>query len=323
MSTIRVMIFEPGSGMRTGGAELLGIVPATPGAWVWADFDTVERGEERKLLQSHFGLQLLAVQDAQRERHPPKHELFGDTLFLLLRELSDPELGSDDPRFTHVAIFAAEKFLVTRRNRPSPSIEETWKSSTVEQLERGPAHIVYRISRAIVDRYTPLVLSMEERLGTLEDRMFEAPSDRILEELADYNRILKKLRRTFTYQHGMMQQVARGDEGVLVLFDDHEFNDIYENMERLASLCQLNQELAVDLLNTYLSVSAHRLNQIMRVLTIATVIFLPLGLLAGVYGMNFEYMPELSWRYSYFVVVGTMLGVALTLITIFKIKKWL
>lgn len=320
---VRVMIFEPGIGMRTGGEELLSVPPAQTGAWVWADFDSVDKEYERQLLQHHFGLQMLAIQDAQRERHPPKHELFENCLFLLLRELSDPEVTSDDPRFTHIAIFTAENFLVTRRNRPSPAINDTWRSSTVGQLERGPAHIVYRICRSIVDHYTPFVLTLEERLGQLEDEMFAKPSDSILEALADYNRILKKLRRTFTYQHGMMQQVARGDEGVLNLFDDHEFNDIYENFERLASLCQLNQELAVDLLNTYLSVSAHRLNQIMRVLTIAAVIFLPLGLLAGIYGMNFEYIPELSYRFGYFAVIGIMVSVAVVLIVIFRFKKWL
>lgn len=323
MPGIRVTIFDRQAGLRTGGEELLGTQAATEGSWVWADFDAVDRDTERDLLRKHFGLQLLAIQDAQRERHPPKHELFEDCLFMLLRELSDPDVTSVDPRFTHIAIFAAEHFLVTRRDRPSRAIDQTWKKSTIAQLERGPAHIVYRICRHMVDHYTPLVIDMEERLGTLEDRMFERPNDAILAELADYNRILKKLRRTFTYQQGMMRQIAHSHEGVMRLFDDHEFNDIYENMERLASLCQLNQELAVDLLNTYLSISAHRLNQIMRVLTIATVIFLPLGLLAGVYGMNFQFMPELGWRYSYFVVIGAMLTVAATLISIFRFKKWL
>ena len=323
MSGIRVTIFDPQAGLRTGGEELLGFEAVNEGAWLWADFDAVDNGTEHDLLRKHFGLQSLAIQDAQRERHPPKHELFDDYLFLLLRELSDANVGCDDPHFTPIAIFAAGNFLVTRRNHPSPAIDETWKNSTIRQLERGPAHIVYRICRAIVDRYTPLVISMEERLGELEDRMFERPDDAILEELSDYNRILKKLRRTFAYQQGMMARVARGDEGLLRLFDQHEFNDIYENMERLASLSQLNQELAVDLLNTYLSVSAHRLNQIMRVLTIATVIFLPLGLLAGIYGMNFDHMPELGWHYGYFVVIGAMLTLAATLIGIFRLKRWL
>lgn len=323
MNGIRVMIYEPAGGVRTGGEELLSAAPQQQGAWMWADFEGVDKKREAELLQKYFGLMPLAIQDAQRERHPPKHELFEEFLFMLVRELREPDKPGEDPGFTHLAMFVAENFLVTRRDHASPAIEDTWKNTSAEEVEQGPAHTVYRICRQIVDRYTPFVIEMEEKLGLLEDRMFERPGDDILVDLADYNRILKKLRRTLAYQHDMTRDIARSTEGVMMLFDDHEFNDIYENMERLASLSQLNQELAIDLLNTYLSIASHRLNQIMRVLTIATVIFLPLGLLAGIYGMNFAYMPELQWRYSYFVVVGLMLTVVVTLVTVLKRKNWL
>ncbi|NNM19933.1 MAG: magnesium/cobalt transporter CorA [Gammaproteobacteria bacterium] len=323
MSGLRAMIYEPGGGLRTGGEELLGQQPATPGAWIWVDLDGVDKDRERELLEQQFHINRLAIQDAQRERHPPKQELFDDCVFLLLRELDIDETSANDPSLTHLALFVGDNFLVTRRQGAASAVDPVWKSSTVGQLERGPAHIVYRICRHIVDEFTPYVVDLEERLGEIEDRMFESPSDDLIEDLALYNRILKKLRRTLTYQHLMMKQVALSNEGLMKLFDDHEFNDIYENMERLASLCQLNQELAVDLLNTYLSVASHRLNQIMRVLTIVTVIFMPLGLLAGIYGMNFSNMPELAWQYGYFTVLGVMAVIVATLFVVLRHKEWL
>ncbi|MDH5344583.1 MAG: metal transporter, partial [Gammaproteobacteria bacterium] len=100
-------------------------------------------------------------------------------------------------------------------------------------------------------------------------------------------------------------------------------HDLFENMDRLATLCQLNQELAVDLLNSHLSIVSHRLNIVMRVLTVATIVFLPLGLMAGIYGMNFEHMPELSWRYAYFTLLGLMASTATGLIIYFRRKRWL
>ncbi len=103
----------------------------------------------------------------------------------------------------------------------------------------------------------------------------------------------------------------------------HPVQDVYEHFERLRSLSDLYQELVVDLMNGYLSLSSHRLNQIMKVLTIFTVIFLPLSLMVGVYGMNFQYMPELQWRYSYFVLLGTMVTVVLSAIGLLRWKKWL
>lgn len=323
MSQLRVMIYERGGGLRSGGEELLDSLPTGEGAWSWVDFEGFDKERESELLTRQFGIRKLAIQDAQRDRHPPKYELFDKYLFMLVRELSVTGPADTDPRFNHLSLFVGENFLVTRRAQSSVSMDEVWKTTTVAQLERGPAHVVYRICRHVVDGFTPFVVDMEERLGDIEDRVFESPGDDLIEDLATYNRILKRLRRTLTYQHGVMRRIAQSDEGVMALFDDHEFNDVYENMERLASLCQLNQELAVDLLNTYLSVASHRLNQIMRVLTIVAVIFLPLGLLAGIYGMNFDNMPELHWQYGYFAVIGIMLAVVITLVFVLRRKMWL
>ena len=88
-------------------------------------------------------------------------------------------------------------------------------------------------------------------------------------------------------------------------------------------VCQLNQELASDLLNTHLSLASHRLNQVMRVLTITTVIFLPLALLAGIYGMNFQFIPELTWHYGYFGVLATMAAIVVVLVVVFRRRGWL
>jgi magnesium transporter len=108
-----------------------------------------------------------------------------------------------------------------------------------------------------------------------------------------------------------------------VKLNRHEFNDVLEHMERLASLCHLNQELASDLLNTHLNLVSHRLNNVMRLLTIVTVLGVPLTLLAGIYGMNFQNMPELGWKYGYFGVLGIMAVIVTVLVTVFKRRKWL
>ena len=145
----------------------------------------------------------------------------------------------------------------------------------------------------------------------------------MLEELSSLNRVLRRLRRVLIYQSKVIDQLRQNRIQSAVTFDIHEITDIYENMDRLATLCQVNQELAVDLLNTHLSVVSHRLNIVMRALTVATILFLPLGLLAGIYGMNFQVMPELSWHYGYFGVLGAMAVIATGLIIFFPRKDWL
>ncbi len=322
---MRVMLYDKSTGSAEfGGDELIVRWKPGSGYWLWIDLEAETREFEDQILIERFELEPLAVTDVQRDRHPPKLEIFDDYLVLLMKGLS---AESHDINFETIQIgfFLAEDFLISRRDLHSPSIERIWDEarSGVLALDRGPSHALYRICRTIADRYSPIVLALEERLEQLEEEMFREPRDEILAELMNYVANLRKLRRVFAYQQALMADLMGADARFIGSRGVHEFRDAFEQMERLASLSQLYQELAVDLMNGHISLTSHRLNQIMKVLTIVTVIFLPLGILAGIYGMNFENMPELSWRYGYFVALGTMASVVVVLLTTFRRKGWL
>lgn len=325
MSDVSIILFEHGAqSSKAGSLELLETWKAQPDSWIWIDISGAPDEAEHQLLNQTFCVPHLAIQDAHRDRHPPKLEIFDKQIFIVLRDLLSDGV-SHEQKVAQLSLFCGANFLITRHLHDVPAIEKTFKAiqSQPSQLSAGPAHIVYLISRRIVDNYTPVVLELEERLAELEDLIFERPGDDVIELITKYNRSLKRLRRHLVYQRDVMAQLRR-PSGVMPLeLNLHEFNDVFENMERLASLCQLNQELAVDLLNTHLSLVSHRLNQVMRVLTITTVIFLPLALLAGLYGMNFQYIPELSWRYGYFGVLGLMAAIVIALVAVFKHRDWL
>jgi magnesium transporter len=322
---MRAMLFDRVTGtVEFGGEDLLTRWSPASNAWLWIDLEAENQKFEDEVLIERFELDPLAVTDVQRDRHPPKLELFDDYLVLLMKGLS---AESQDINFATIQIgfFLGADFLISRRDLKSPSIDKIWAEaeSGVLALDRGPPHALYRICRTIADRYSPIVLALEGRLEQLEDEMFREPRDEILAELMNLVSNLRKLRRVFAYQQALMTDLVVGDARFVGARGAHEFRDAYEQMERLASLSQLYQELAVDLMNGHISLTSHRLNQIMKVLTIVTVIFLPLGILAGVYGMNFENMPELSWRYGYFAALGTMGSVVVILLTVFRRKGWL
>lgn len=263
-----------------GDLTLLGHLRGEDDGWFWIDLEHADPQQEIGLLTERFGIHPLAIQDAQRERHPPKLEGFQNFAFLLMKGLT---ADTEDIRFRtlQIAAFIGDRFLITRRSQRSVSIDGVWNDALTGEVDvdRGPAHVLYRIARRVTDRYTKIVLGLELRLDELEDEMFQSPDDRLLAELTEYNSRLKKLRRVMTYQHSTMSALSRVD-------------------------------------------TPDCLNQIIKVLTIVTVIFLPLGLIAELYGMNFEVMPGAGGQYGFFLTLIAMTALAATLLLVFRRLHW-
>ncbi len=293
--------------------------------FVWLDLETEpDPSEEARLLRTEFGIDPMALHDAQRQRHPPKYEAFHGYCFLLLRGLSG-DSKTIDFRTIQLSIFVGERFVVTRHEEPSPSTAAAWHAFTEdpELRARGLKVIAPLIGRFVVDRYLAILLSLEPRLDELEVDMVDSPTPDQLGEITSYKSRLKKLRRVFTYHTQIFAQARASDfasdSGAL----KHHYNDTYEQNERANSLAALYYDLASDLMDSSISMASHRLNTIMKVLTIVTAVFVPLSFIAGVYGMNFQNMPELKDPFAYFVVLGVMGVVAAGSLLIFKWKRWL
>ena len=319
------MLYEtPDGPLVVGGGELVERWKTDERALIWLDLGDEPVGEAGRLLREDFGLHPLAVSDALRERHPPKLEHFGDYTFLLLRGLS-AESKDTDFSTIQLALFVGRRFLVTRHSADSPSTDKLWREAqeNAGSLAASPAVLALRLCRIMVDRYLGILLALEPRLEELEDEILSSPRDELLGELAGYKSSLKKLRRIFAYHQQVFSALRNGEYPLFGTEIVHELNDVYEHQERAVSLSGLYYELAVDLVESYISLASHHLNQIMKVLTIVTVIFVPLSFLAGLYGMNFENIPELHARFGYFILLGVMAGIAVTLLALFRKKRWL
>ena len=153
--------------------------------------------------------------------------------------------------------------------------------------------------------------------------MVSEPRDEMLAELIGYKTQLRKFRRVFLYQVQIFSKLATQQPPGISAERLHEINDVYENQDRANSLATLYYELASDLIDGYISLASHRLNNIIKVLTIITAIFVPLSFLAGIYGMNFEYMPELHSRSGYFILLGVMAGIVTVLLLVFRRWRWI
>lgn len=320
---LRCLRVSPDNEVRVGGRELLD-ASGEAGGWLWLDLHDEPAAEEQALLMERFGLDPLAITDAQRDRHPPKLEVFGQGMFLLLKGLH-ADTRDIDFATIQIALFVGDGYLVTRHSGPSRSIDGCWQRLVDGDRDaaRGPLFWARAISRAVADRYGPVLLGLEERLGQIEDELFTTRTDALMEELVGYNTRVKKMRRVLAYHEGVFRELARADGRLAGDPLRHAFVDVHEQMERYASLAALYQELISDLVDGYISLNGHHLNQIMKVLTVVTVIFVPLTLLVGVYGMNFEHMPELKSEYGYHILLGVMLAIAFGLLALFRRMRWL
>ena len=321
---IRSIVFNPeNNSVSFGGIEQVEIWEQNSALLLWLDIDAEDAELERSIL-TDFGIHQLAIQDALRQRHPPKLESFNDYLFILLKGL-DAKTEGIQFGVIQLALFIGKRFLITRHNKAS--LSANWLFDQIKtdhtNVEMTPGALAIKLSGRLVRRYVQILLDLELRLDDIEDEMFKKPNDRLLSELTGYKSRLRHLARTSNYHQHIVQNLQRESSPFIAESLDHDIVDLYEQVERSQSLAALYYEVARDLTDGYLAMSSHRLNNVMQILTVFTVIFVPLTFLAGVYGMNFQNMPELSSSAGYFVVLSVMLVSAIGQFFYFRRKGWI
>ncbi|MFN3232565.1 MAG: magnesium/cobalt transporter CorA [Alphaproteobacteria bacterium] len=322
---IRAQLFDPGSGETTiGGPELIGRWKGMPDAKVWVDFDGVEPADERKILADDFGLNHRAISEAQLSRRPPKIEQFEEHTFVLLKGL---DANTDDIEFNTIqlGLFIADRFLITRHAERSLSTDRLWgmTQSGERALEKGCDTLGVALMNIVVDRYLPILLAVEDRLELLEDEVTANPHDSLLSELIVLKSNLTRMQRVMANHVHVFEEALSAQLSGVGHSANTELRLVYEKLERARSLSSLYYDLAADLRDGYISLASHRLNNIMKVLTVVASIFIPLTFIAGIYGMNFEYIPELAHPNGYFILLGTMAVIGVGLLVLFRRNKWL
>jgi magnesium transporter len=191
--------------------------------------------------------------------------------------------------------------------------------------QRGPAYLMHQILDQIVDFYSPVLDDFDERIDQLEDDIFtlKRPNNAILAEILDLKRSVLRLRRISGKQMDIFYRMSRG-EFALIPDDMRPFyRDVYDHLVRVTDLAENYRDLISGSLEAYLSVVSNRLNEIMKVLTIFSAVMLPLTFIAGVYGMNFDNMPELHTRYGYYTAWVIMIVVAVGMLMFFWRRGWI
>jgi magnesium transporter len=194
---------------------------------------------------------------------------------------------------------------------------------TPRALERGAAFIAHGILDRMVDAYLPIVDAWDEEVDAIEAAVIENPTREVLSRIFTLKRALQRLRRVALHQREVLHRLSRGEFELVPESALPFYRDVYDHFLRVNDLIESYRDLVTSALEAYLTVQANRMNEVMKTLTIVATILLPLTFIAGVYGMNFDHIPELHWRYGYAFAWALMIGIGSAMLWLFRRRGWI
>ena len=294
---------------------------------LWVDLTDPTPEEFAFVLETVFSFHPLAIEDTVRDTHVPKVDDYGSYLFLVFHAIRS---GDETMNIIteEVDVFLGSHFLVTIHDQPRPTIKHIMDElQTRDQgLAREPAFYLYEVLDRQIDDYIPLIDRFEEQLEELGDRLFrnaQGRNEAILSDILTAKSSALRIRRILLPQRDLLSKLSRIDYRPVPPEARLYFHDVYDHLVRLTDLAESMRDLASSTIETHLALANNRLNEIMKVLTVISTIFIPLSFLASVYGMNFNYMPELNLPWSYPLLWLIFGVIAFSLLWLFRRRRWL
>ena len=287
---IRSLFFEPGKPIRKNipPQEFQDLIGRGRGI-LWVDFESEPPETCLPILQG-FGFHPLAIDDALQETHIPKLDDWDDYLYIVLNYIHTHPAGEDwDTTVDELDTFLGMNYIVTHHDHPLIAINETLNACDRDPrtLQEGSDHLFYKIADFLIADYMPIIEEIDDGINQIESQVFSRPSPQILAKLFALKRVLLSMRRILLPQREVLNKLARDPYKVIDPKDRIFFRDIYDHLVRLYDLNEGLRDLVVGAQDTYLSVANNRMNEIVKTLTIITVLFMPLTFLTGFFGMNF------------------------------------
>lgn len=294
----------------------------------WVNVDGLGSAETVQRLGAVFSLHPLALEDVLSLNHRAKLDDYGDCLFMILRQARVKDGALD---LEQLSLFAGRNFVLTFQERPGDCF-----SQVRERLRKGGRRVrmskadyfAYTLADAVIDGYFPVIEHYGDALGDLEDEAVARPGRDLLARVHEVKRALRALRQAVWPMREVVDGFG-GENRIVREATRPYLRDCHDHVVQIFDILETCRERAAGLTEIYLSSVSNRMNEIIKVLTIITTIFIPLNLIAGIYGMNFDTsaspwnMPELGWAYGYPAVLALMTGIVLSLLYYFRRKGWI
>jgi len=290
---------------------------------IWADVSD-PTGQDFEDLAEEFDFHHLSIEDCRNQHQRPKVEEYSGYYFLVLYEAS--LAGPNDVlELRELNIFLGKNYLVTVHSRPIRGIETAKRlwGEWADRSDLGSGLLAYLLIDAIVDDYLPLLDIISERIDNLEDSIFGEWRAEVIEEIFMVKKKLLYLRRAITPLRDVFNTLLRREQPLFPREAQVYFQDIFDHLIRIADTIDTLRDMLSSTMEAYLSVSGNRMNMVMKRLTSISTILMSATLIAGIYGMNFVFMPEIRWRYGYVFAWISILAIGLALYAYLKKVDWL
>lgn len=286
--------------------------------WYWVDFSEPTTNETQ-YLSDLFGFHHLAVEDCLHGLQRPKVDDYGEYRFFVLHTLSNSGIMPEE-----INLFEGSNYILTYHNNANFVIDEIWEQLKQDpaRIKKGPDYLLYSVLDGLVDQYFPLFCKFGDELEWLESEYFPRLTRRMINRVFKIRRELLILRRSLEPLRDVIKSILHPEDKKWKTRYRAFFSDIHDNLIRLVEMTETYRHMGLDLIESHVSLNSHRINHVMVTLTVITTIFMPLTFIAGIYGMNFDYMPELRWKYGYFSVLAFMAVVAGAMVLWFRRKEW-
>lgn len=323
---ITAMAIADGGVVERELPNLAAAMPLAPApAVTWINVDGLSRLDVIEMLGEYFGVHPLVQEDLLDTEQRPKLEDHDAYLFLVAKMFDDGD-GRGDLRVEQVSFLVGPNFVISFSEDEGDvfdPVRDRIRNGKGRICRRCSDYLVYGLLDAVVDSYFGVVERLGERLEELEETLVRNPNREALAEIHRLKRNMIFLRRAVWPLREVVGALERGTSPLVHEETRAYFRDVYDHCFQVIDTIETLREMVAGMLDIYLSSVSNRTNEVMKVLTIIATIFIPLTFLAGVYGMNFKFMPELGWRWAYPVLWGVMVTLAGCMLLWFKRRKWL
>jgi magnesium transporter len=292
----------------------------------WLNFHGINEKQHIDRLCEHLSIDKLTVEDIYQEKRRPKLEEYANYMFFSVRSALPDENNIFILQQEQISFLLGKHYLISFQEKSSDhftDVRDRIEKKRGKIRSKGPDFLLFRMLDAIVDNYFEVLEDITDSIQKLELKLLRTASSETLQLIEFQKRKLIELRKIVLPLKEVTFQLDKLESPFISKDNAHYFADLKENCMAVLEEIDANKQILEGMANLYYAVQGQRMNEIMKVLTVVSAIFIPLTFIVGVYGMNFENMPELKYKYGYYTVVAAMFAIAITLVLVFVKRGWL